>query len=264
MPASRMQGWSRSLVVTAILMSLLLTSDTAVANTQKQQSDASAIAWAMKAMSALTGGVPVNGATLSGTVVQGDDPDQNSVPVTLQATGVSASEVDITTSKGVRSVIRSLDSSGRPSGTWIDINQQQHPIALHSCWTDAVWFFPALSELSSYTDPSLVFLDLGQEQHLGATVEHIRVYRNLPGDQNKAALVAKLSTVNYYLDINTAVPIAMSFMDHPNEDLLTNLPVRIEFSNCRLVGLRLVPYQITRYTHENPQSQITVSNANLN
>ncbi len=200
----------------------------------------------MKAMTALTGGVPINSATLTGTVVQGDNPDQGSVPITLQATSVSASEIDIMTPKGVRSVIRSLDSNGRPSGTWIDVNQQQHPIALHSCWTDAVWFFPALSQLSSYTDPNLVFLDLGQEQHLGTTVEHIRVYRNLPGDQNKAALIAKLSTVNYYLDFNTAVPIAISFMDHPNEDLLTDLPVRIEFSNFQLVGSRLVPYQITR------------------
>jgi len=264
MLASQLKCFSCLIMFTLVLGFLLSANTTAVAGTQKQQSDASAIAWAMKAIAALTGGIPISSVTLTGTVIQGDDQDQRPVPITLQATSTSASEIDITTSNGVRSVIRSRDSNGRPSGTWIDVNQQQHPIALHNCWTDAVWFFPALSQLSAYTDPNLVFLDLGQEQHLGNTVEHIRVYRSLAGDQNKAALVAKLSTVNYYLDINTAVPLGIAFMDHPNEDLLTNLPVRIEFSNFQLVGSRLVPYQITRFAHGNPQFQITVSNANVN
>lgn len=248
----------------ALLAGLLFTNTVALGETKKQQSDTSAVAWAMKAMTALTGGVPINSATLTGAAVQGDNPDQGSVPITLQATSTSASEIDITTPNGVRSLIRSLDEKGRPSGIWIDVNQQQHPISLHNCWTDAVWFFPALSQLSSYSDPNLVFLDLGQEQHSGTTVEHIRVYRAVQGDPNKVALVAKLSTVNYYLDFNTAVPLAITFADHPNEDLLSNLPIRIEFSNFKLLGSRIVPFQITRFAHGNPQFQITISNANLN
>jgi len=249
----------------AILVGLLLLTTTiAFANTQNRQSDASAIAWAMKAMTALTGGIPVNNATLTGTVVQDDDQDQGSFPITLQATSISASEIDITTSAGVRSVVRSLTSNGRPSGTWIDVNHEQHPIALHNCWTDAVWFFPALSQLSDYTDPNLVFNDLGQEQHLGVQVEHIQVHRIVSGDSNKIALVAKLSTVNYYLDVNTAIPVAISFADHANDNIFTNLPIRVEFSNFQLVGQRLVPYQITRFVNDSPQFQITISNVNLN
>jgi len=242
----------------------MLTAATASANTLKPQSDPSAIAWATKAIAALTGGIPINSASLTGTVVQGDNDDQGNVPITMQATSISASEIDITTPKGVRSQIRSLDDKGRPSGMWIGVDQQQHPIALHNCWTDPVWFFPALSQLSAYSDPNFVFLDLGQEQRLGTSVEHIRVYRNLQGNPDKAALVAKLSTVNYYLDFNTAVPLAITFADHPNEDLLTIIPVRIEFSNFQLVGSRLVPYQIVRFAFGNPQFQITISNANLN
>ena len=243
---------------------LFLIGAAATAAAQRQQSDPSAIAWATKAMSALTGGIPINNATLIGTVVQGDNQDQGSVPITMQATSVSASETDITTPKGIRSFIRSLDSNGHPSGMWVDVNQQQHPISLHNCWTDAVWFFPALSQLSAYNDPNLVFVDLGQEQHSGTSVEHIQIYRSLQGDPNKAALVAKLSTVNYYLDVNTAVPVAITFADHPNDDLLTNLPIRVEFSNFQLVGSRLIPYQITRFAHGTPQFQIAISNANLN
>jgi hypothetical protein len=53
-----------------------------------------------------------------------------------------------------------------------------------NCWTDAVWFFPALSLLSDYADPSLVFRTW-EIQYSEGTVEHIQVYRyysDLPQD----------------------------------------------------------------------------------
>jgi hypothetical protein len=47
-----------------------------------------------------------------------------------------------------------------------------HQMAQHNRWTDAAGFFPALSMLSGYSDPNLVFSDLGQETRRGRTVEH--------------------------------------------------------------------------------------------
>ena len=70
MPFSRGLTSRLLLPLVAILGLLLLTNINSVAATPRQQSDNSAIAWAMKAMTALTGGMPINSATLTGTVDQ--------------------------------------------------------------------------------------------------------------------------------------------------------------------------------------------------
>ena len=107
-------------------------------------------------------------------------------------------------------------------------------MTLHNCWTDAVWFFPALSLLADYADPSLVFEDLGQQQYGDLLVKHIRIYRTSSGlSQEKSKLLARLSTVHYYLDSQTAIPIAMAFNTHADSDLGTDISVEIVFSNYR-------------------------------
>jgi hypothetical protein len=115
-------------------------------------------------MQGLTSGNPVGSVTESGTVVRTVGSDQEQGSIALQSSGLMASEVDTTTSAGVRSEIRTF-RNGQPDGTWIDLQGNQHQTSLHNCWTDAVWSFPALSLLADYSDPNLVFEDLGQQQY---------------------------------------------------------------------------------------------------
>ncbi len=217
--------------------------------------------WAMQAMAALTGGIQVTSLTESGSVVRTIGGDRESGAITVQSTGIMSSQVTISTTAGNRSETRSWDGR-RPSGQWTDLDGQPHPMPQFNCWTDAVWFFPALSLLSGYSDPTLVFTDLGQQQYSGGSVEHIQVYRyysELPLEAQR--LIQQLSTVDYYRDSQTALPVAMAFSAHGNHSLNFDVPVAVVFSQYQSVGGVQVPFQVTQLLNGSSLLQITITSA---
>jgi hypothetical protein len=230
----------------------------------KLQSAQSGITWAMQAMQALTGGIQVNSVTESGTVTRTLGSDQQQGSITLQSSGVMTNQITISVNAGNLSETRSWDGR-RPSGEWTGFDGQQHPMRQFNCWTDAVWFFPALSLLSDYADPNLVFTDLGQIQYSGGFVEHIQVYRyysNLPQDLQQ--LIESLSTVDYYLDSTTALPVAMAFSAHDDHDMGRNVPLAVVFGQYQSVGGIQVPFQVTELLNNSNYLQITVTSASPN
>ncbi len=91
--------------------------------------------------------------------------------------------------------------------------------------------------LSAYNDPTYVFTDLGQEQHQGITVEHIQVYRSISDkEQDFVTLVKRWSAVDYYLESQTAIPIAISFPTHPDRNAMSDIPVEVKYSDYRRIG----------------------------
>lgn len=228
---------------------------------QRTQSSSSGTTWAMQAMAALTGGTQVNSVTESGSVMRTLGDDREPGTISMQSTGSMSSQITISTSAGDRSETRSWDGR-RPSGQWTDLDGQSHPMAQFNCWTDAVWFFPALSLLSGYADPTLVFTDLGPQQYSGGSVEHIQVYRNyaaLPPDAQQ--IIQQLSTVDFYLDSQTALPVAIAFSTHGNHNLNFDVPVAIVFSQYQSVGGVQVPFQVTELLNGSSLLQITVTSA---
>lgn len=224
----------------------------------------SGISWAMQAIQALTGGNPVSSINENGSVVRTLGPDRDEATIVLQSAAIMNSEMDITTNGGVRSEIRTFNNSD-PEGTWIDLQGHRHPMSAHNCWTDAVWFFPALSLLADYTDPNLVFEDLGQQQFQGAYVEHIRVHRTAQGlSDQQLRILARLSTVHYYLDSQTAIPTLLGFDSYGDADFGTSIPVQIVFSDYRTVNGIQTPFQVTRLLNGSLYLQITISSASLN
>jgi hypothetical protein len=220
--------------------------------------------WVLQAMAALTGGTQVNSVSLSGTVTWNIGNNQGIGSITLQSSGNTNSQVQLTTNAGNRTETRSwaIDGSG-PLGQWTDLNGNQHQMAQQNCWTDAVWFFPALSMLSDYADPTMVYNDLGQEQYNGHNVEHIQAYRAIPPGSPTDILV-RLSTVNYYLDSQTAIPVAMTFTTHGDSDVNANVPVVLLFSQYEPVNGVQVPFEVTRLHNGSTLYQITISSVNLN
>ena len=189
------------------------------ADTPRQQQQSSGVTWAMQAMAALTGGLQVTGVTESGSVTWNIGGNQGTGSISMGSTGLEASQLTLSTTAGNRSETRTwaTDGSG-PSGQWIGLDGQPHQMAQQNCWTESVWFFPALSMLSDYSDPSLVFTDLGQEQYAGYTVEHIQAYRGYPGlPSDIAQQLVSVSSVDYYLDSHTLAACGdRSFQDDRN------------------------------------------------
>lgn len=227
------------------------------------QSDPSAIRWAAKAMTSLTGGAQPNGVTLQANVSRVTNGQQETGTVTLQSSGIANSRIDVTFGTASWSEIRNSGVKG-PGGQWIDTSGTTHQLAQHNCWTDAVWFFPALSLLSDYADSNLVFSDLGQEQHLGVTVEHLRVYRTATGlSPDPEHTLALMSVTDYYLDSQTSLPAAVVFFAHPDNDTTISIPVEITFSSYQRVGQTMVPFQITKYYNGGQLFQISVSSVQV-
>lgn len=221
----------------------------------------SGVTWAQQAMQALTGGNSVSSVTESGTVTRTVGGDHQQGSITLQSSGIMTNQIAITTGAGNLSEMRLWDGS-TPSGQWTGLDGQQHPMAQQNCWTDAVWFFPALSLLSDYADPNLVFVDLGQQQYSGGIVEHIQAYRYLAGfPPDIQQQIQQLSTVDYYLDSQTALPVAVMFSSHGDQDISASIPMGFFFSQYQSISGIQIPFQVTKLLNGDPLLQITITSA---
>src|SRR5207245_5157919 len=146
---------------------------------QQAPRDPQAVALAVSALAALTGGAPVNDVALTGTATQIAGSTRETGTVTLKAKGTQESRIDLALSGGRHTQIRN-QAPGYPQGAWSGPDAISHPIALHNCWTDAVWFFPPLSSLAALGSPDLAVSYLGQEIRLGISVHHLRSCRQVP------------------------------------------------------------------------------------
>lgn len=250
----------------AYVSALVLISSSLVAQAHKSRPGSahnmtSGTSWAMQAMAALTGGNPVGSASESGSVTRTLGGDRQAGSITLQSSGIMANQINISTDRGTLSEARTWQN-GYPAGNWTGFDGIQHPMADHNCWTDAVWFFPALSLLADYADPNLVFTDLGQVQYQGGTAEHIQVYRTVTGwGPDDLQVLARLSMVDYYLDSQTALPVAMAFATHPDSDFTVDIPVMTVFASYHPVNGIQVPFQIVRAVNGTVMLQIVITSA---
>lgn len=220
-------------------------------------SDPQALALASKSMLALTGGASVKDVTLAANVISA--PGQNGT-ATLEANGNGESRIDLNLSGTTRSDVRNVEN-GEPSGGWINNSEAAKHYANHNCWTDAAWFFPALSSLSQTSNASFVFKYLGQTQHDGISTQHIRLFQAQPG---MPAIFQRLSAMDFYLNSATLLPEAVAFNIHPDKNAGVNLPVNVEFSNYQVVQGATIPMRIRKYQEGTLMVDITVSTVSLN
>ena len=252
-------------LVCAVLL-ICFGSQALAASHQRPPQDPSGTTWALQAMAALTGGTVVSSVSESGSVTRTVGNDQQTGNITLQSSGNTQSQLEVSTGAGDWSENRSWASDGSgPIGEWTGLNGVQHQMQQINCWTDAVWFFPALSLLSDTSDPTMVFVDLGQQQFNGDTVEHIQAYRylsNLPTQVQQQ--LQQASTVDYYLDSGTFLPVAMGFTQFGDADVTATVPIVVIFSQYQAINGVEVPLQVARSLNGSPYLQITISSASVN
>jgi hypothetical protein len=241
-----------------VFLALVLQVHLAIAQTDSS-SDPEALKLAAQSVAALTQGIPVVDVKLSATVTSIAGPDNFKGSAILQAKGTVESRVDLILDSGNRSDVRS-SSNGIPQGAWTD-NGQVKPAALHNCWTDAAWFFPALSSLVQTSNPNFVFSYLGQEEHGKLAVLHLRINQISPKDLPD---LVHLTTTDFYLDPTSLVPLAIGFNLHPDSDGNTDIPSEIRFADYKSVNGVQVPFHIQRVINGGVDQDIVVNNAVLN
>jgi hypothetical protein len=65
-------------------------------------------------------------------------------------------------------------------------------MTLHNCWTDAIWFFPGLGLQSALSDPAVGMTYVGAEGLGGLAVQHLRLFRVVPGQSGAVAALSPL------------------------------------------------------------------------
>lgn len=225
-------------------------------------SDPSAVAVATKSLAALTGGQPVSDVTLTGTASWTAGSDSATGAVTLRAKGASESRIDLALSKGGRSEVRN-GQLGTSAGAWRDSDNVVHAIAGQNCWTDATWFFPALSSLTM--QPNVVLKYLGKEMLGNSAAFHLQTYyfagSKKPTDNS---FFQQASSTDWYVDSTSLLPLAASFNVHPDNDSNTNIPVWIGFLSYTSVNGVQVPSRIQKYVQGGLVLDLTLTNAALN
>lgn len=251
------------------VLSLLLAATSAFAQTpvanQPPVSDPQALTLAAQSIAAMTGGATIADATLTGTVNWIAGSDQESGAVTLMAKGVGESRIDLQLDRGTRSQIRNDIAGTFPQGINIRPDGTKVPLAMHNCWVNASWFFPALSFLNAASDPGLVFSYVGQETHRGIAVQHLQVVRYLSGRSDSfASLTQRSSAMDIYLDSASLLPRAFVFNTHPDDDALTDIRAEVLFSSYQSVSGVQVPFRIQRLIQNGLAVDLVLTSAVFN
>lgn len=233
-------------------------------------SQAQAVALATNALSALSGGQAISDVTLTGTATRIAGSDVGSGTVTLKALGSLDSRMDLSLSSGTRSEIRNA-SNGVPQGSWLAPNGSVNSMALHNCFTDAAWFFPAFTVLSLASSPYVTATYVGAETKNNLAVQHLHfasvsaVQATGPaGLRGPVVSLATLSSTDVYLDSSSLLPVALAFNTHPDNDALTNIPVEIDFSNYQAVNGVQIPFHIQKFLNASLLLDLTIQAASLN
>ncbi len=225
------------------------------------QSDPQAVAFASQSINALTGGNAIGDVTLTGSVTWSGGAAPETGTATLLASGTGESRMSFVLPSGTRTEIRDA-STGVAQGQWIAQSSASGLFASQNCATDAVWFFPALGSLAA--GPNVVLTYVGQETQNGAAVQHIQSYVYQPNSSGVNPSPQQLSTIDFYLDVTTLLPVAITFNAHPDNSASTNLPTEVHFSNYQALNGVVVPTHIQRSLQGNLVIDITVSGASFN
>lgn len=223
---------------------------------QPISSDATAVALAQKALAALTGGVNVSDVSIAANVTS----DNETGTANLLAKGIGYSRIDTNVGALTRSDVRNV-ANGNPGGAWVTNGSTATAYANHNCWTDAAWFFPALSSLTQTSNPSFVFKYVGLEQRGGTSVQHIQVFQ-LPSGM--PTIFHHLSTEDFYLDAGTLLPSAVAFSTHPDGNAGTDIAVEVDFLNYQTVGGVVAPLHIQKFQQGSLLLDIQVSSVAVN
>jgi len=222
-------------------------------------SDPQALSFAAQSIAALTGGTSISDVTLTGSVTWNGNDNGNA---TLMALGTGESRMDLALGSGTRSEIRDAQT-GTQLGKWINPDSSFGPYASHNSWTDAVWFFPALGSLA--TGPNIVLSYIGQETRNGAAVQHLQSYvyqANWPAGVTPSP--QQLSTMDFYLDGSSLLPVAVKFNTHPDDDASTNLAFEVDYTNYQSFSGVVVPMHIQRFQQGSLMVDLVLSSASFN
>ena len=227
---------------------------------QAPERDAQALSFIAASLQVLTGSVSVSDLTLQSTTAYVAGSDQETGTATLIARGNQQSSLLLNLDAGQREQVRN-----GAAGYWSGPDGDAHAMALHNCWVDAPWFYPALILQALAADPTLGVVYLGPAQWNGLATIHLQFSHLVPGQMpGITTQIQSLSTSDLYFDPKFLWPLAMDFNTHPANDLNQNIPIEIQFGGYTTVSGILVPFQIQKFLQGTLTLSFTVTQVAVN
>jgi hypothetical protein len=221
--------------------------------------DPQALTLIASSLKALTGGVVVNDVTLQATASYVAGSDEESGTASLTARNKQESRLQLNLDAGPRQEIRN-----GPAGAWSGPDGVSRCMSTHNCWTDASWFFPALTLEAISANAQLTLSYLGPDSSKGKPLLHVRAALVQTADSAVAsATILRLSTMNLYFDPQSFLPLVLDFNVHPDGDPGTDIPVEIQFGNYQSSNGGLVPFHIQKYLQGSLTLDLTISSVLL-
>ena len=247
-----------------LFLAILLTTQTpaqTISPPPSAASDPQAVMLAQQANLVLTAGNTVNDIVLTGTATSFLAASPETARAVLKARGTGESRIDLSFGSSQRTDIRN-DSA--PDGRWIGADGASHHYSLHNCWTLAPWF-SAESLVAGMLGGDAVLSYVGQETRNGVLVDHIKMFRRVSrADPSTAALIRKLTATDIFLASTSHLPISVTFMQHPDNDAGTDVPVEIRFADYRQVAGVRVPFRIQKLVQGGLELDLTVTTVSIN
>jgi hypothetical protein len=254
----------------AVSLAILLSYPNIIDSQQTGTGSTQAATLLAQSLSALIGSSTVSDVTLNGNAQSIAGSDDESGTVVLKAMAPGESRMDLTLSGGSRSEIRSLDSANGPTGAWSGPDGVQHAMAYHNLLTDSSWFFPALTIQRLISNTAVVATYVGQQTLNGQSVIHVSISEPpafATASSAPAAISAAmqhLTQMDFYLDPNSFLPVALSFTTHADSNARLDIPVQILFSNYQNIGGVQIPFHVQKFLNGNFYLDLQVQSAALN
>jgi len=230
---------------------------------QQPPSDPTALSYAAKSVAAMTGNTAVSDATLTGTVntwMAGSTNDTGTVTLKVKGYGESRVDMQLTLS-GALSQIRDA-STGVAQGEAITGGTGSQ-YSYQNCVTDAAWFYALDSAMAVAPNNGIVLSYVGLETLGGESVQHIQSYYYQSGlDPNSQAQLQTNSTIDYYLDATTFIPVAENFNMFSGSG--TAIPVQVLFLGYQTVQGVTSPQHIQEYINGTLQFDATITSVLVN
>ncbi|HYX52839.1 MAG TPA: hypothetical protein VE783_05265 [Candidatus Limnocylindrales bacterium] len=206
--------------------------------------------------------------TLMGIAERISGSDDETGRATLKALATGEESIELMFPSGTRREVRSGAGATR-EGHWSAADGVWHSVQEHNLKAEGVWFSPTLLLSQALADKTKAFQHLGTSVIEGQSLEHIRAHHGSPvipakAPEQVARLTQHLTEVDLYLDPVSALPLKLTFNEHPDNDASRDIPVEIRFSDYRPVNGAQVPFRLQKFINGTLLLDIRVEQAILN
>jgi hypothetical protein len=227
------------------------------------QRDPQAVTLANQSLQAIAGATVLQDATVQAAASWVAGSDEESGTAMLQVKGSQEGRTVLSLTSGQRQEIRNALQG--PEGAWTGPDGTWYASALHNCWTDASWFFPAFTLQTALNDPTVSLIYVGPDSFGGGAAIHLILYRTVSGSApTTIKLIQRISTVHVFLDGTSGLPVGLRFTTHPDDNALLDIPVEIHFSNYKAVSGVQVPFHIQKFLQGTPLLDLSVTAVQIN